>query len=32
MVIKVAMPNQFKVKVMSNFRTMIFPEKGKFII
>lgn len=27
MVIRVAVPNQFKVKVMSNFRTMLFPEK-----
>ena len=27
MVIKVAVPNQFKLKVISNFRTFLFPEK-----
>lgn len=27
MVIKVAVPNQFKLKVMSNFRTLLFPER-----
>ena len=27
MVIKIAVPNQFKLKVMSNFRTLLFPEK-----
>ncbi|WP_461809799.1 RNA polymerase sporulation sigma factor SigE [Faecalimonas sp.] len=27
MIIKVAIPNQFKLKVISNFRTFLFPEK-----
>ena len=28
MMIKVAVPNQFKLKVIPNFRTFLFPEKG----
>ena len=27
MIIKIAVPNQFKLKVMSDFRTLLFPEK-----
>lgn len=28
MMIKVAVPNQFKLKVIPNFRTLLFPERG----
>ena len=27
MMIKIAVPNQFKLKVMPNFRTFFFPDK-----
>ena len=27
MVIKIAVPNQFKLKVMPDFRTLLFPDK-----
>ena len=28
MMIKVAVPDQFKLKVIPNFRTLFFPERG----
>ena len=27
MILKIAVPNQFKLKVMPNFRTLLFPDK-----
>lgn len=27
MIIKIGVPNQFKLKVVSNFRTLLFPDK-----